>query len=60
MKAKAYSWLYSHLSSILIKRKIIQNKRKVSDKWLSEMGFLSPLNCAFKEYIRLSKVAPQV
>ncbi|HCW05874.1 MAG TPA: hypothetical protein DGG95_00720 [Cytophagales bacterium] len=60
MKAKAYSWLYRHLSSILRKRQVIQGKRKVSDKWLSEMGFLSPLGCAFKEYIRLSKVAPQV
>jgi GT2 family glycosyltransferase len=60
MKVKAYSWLYGHLSSILSKRQVIQDKRKVSDKWLSEMGFLSPLSCAFKEYIRLSKVAPQV
>jgi GT2 family glycosyltransferase len=60
MKAKAYSWLFRHLSFILSKRQVIQEKRKVSDKWLSEMGFLSPLHCAFKEYIRLSKVAPQV
>ena len=60
MKAKAYSWLYRHLSFILSKRQVIQRNRKVSDKCLSEMGFLSPLQCSFKEYIRLSKVAPQV
>lgn len=60
MKVKAYSWLYRNLTSILSKRRDIQGKRKVSDNWLSEMGFLSTIYQALKEYVRLAKIAPQV
>lgn len=59
MKAKAYSWLSRNLISTLNKRQVIQGNRKVSDKWLSGRGFLSPVNHAFKEYVRLSKADPQ-
>ena len=60
MKIKAYFWLIRNLGSILRKRQFIQKTRKFSDKWLLDMGFLATLSETFREYSRLSKIAPQV
>jgi hypothetical protein len=59
MKLKAYFWLIRNLTNILRKRQSIQNNRKFSDKWLIDMGFLATLSETFREYSRLSKLAPQ-
>ena len=59
MKTRAYLWLVNNLGTILNKRRIIQNKRKVSDKWLQNMNFLANPAEALKEYVRLSKLSPQ-
>jgi hypothetical protein len=60
MKIKAYFWLIRNLRNILRKRQFIQKTRKFSDKWLLDMGFLATLSETFREYNRLSKIAPQV
>lgn len=59
-KFLGYSWVIQNLKRILCTRRIIQNKRVCSDRWLRNMHFLTfPLE-AFKEYRRLSKFSPDV
>jgi len=55
-KVKAYFWVIKNLPSIINKRRVIQRKRRVSDKWLFDNGLMASLNEAIHEYLRLSKL----
>jgi len=55
-KVKAYFWVVKNLRLIIKKRRVIQNKRCVSDKWLLNNGLMASLNEAVHEYLRLSKL----
>jgi len=55
-KVKAYYWVIKNLPSIIKKRRVIQRKRRVSDKWLFDNGLMASLNEEIHEYLRLSKL----
>ena len=55
-KVKAYFWVIKNVSSTIRKRRVIQRKRRVSDKWLFDNGLMASLNEAIHEYLRLSKL----
>lgn len=55
-KVKGYLWVLKNLRKIIRKRRVIQKKRRVSDKWLCDNGFMSSLSEAIHEYLRLSKL----
>ena len=59
-KVKAYFWMIKNLPSIIKKRRVIQRKRRVSDKWLFDNGLMASLNEAIHEYLRLSKLNSDV
>ena len=47
-----WAWI-TNLPGLIKKRRVIQAERKVSDRYMKEMGLIMPLSAGIKEYFRL-------